>query len=461
MFFWNKNFELGIAELDDQHKRLLQLINELELAFHEGCETEHTEGLISQLVQYAVSHFRDEERLIAQNQLSPQLEQLQQGQHQQFVQYVAHLISTQQHRSSEGASQLLRFLNHWLITHILGNDRQIAVELGMIEHRPQVDHAGTVAESILLDALNESELRFRFLTDNTPVMIWMAGASGDRTYSNNTYLAYVDSQDTHPAHWQAQIHPDDFVTYLPYYENLICNPQNGEFELRLKRHDGVYHWFLENIVPRFDDSDRFVGLIGSLVDITSLKQAEEALSRSNQRLEQEVARRTRELEELLLTDPLTGVGNRRFLVERLRAEVAKSRRHHQPLSVVFTDLDHFKQINDRYGHSGGDEVLCHVAELLKDSLRNEDMIGRFGGEEFVMLLTATPLEQALLVAERIRVSLGTTPTSLEACTVTASFGVAELNPGESAEELLNRSDRALYAAKEAGRNCVMSAESSA
>jgi diguanylate cyclase (GGDEF)-like protein len=173
------------------------------------------------------------------------------------------------------------------------------------------------------------------------------------------------------------------------------------------------------------------------------------------------------LQHIGLTDPLTGVNNRRYIERRLQEEVGRTRRHGYALSGMYIDLDHFKSVNDRYGHQGGDEVLREVAARIKEELRLSDALGRFGGEEFVVLLVDAKQDAALAVAERIRASVANQPlllTSGETLNVTVSIGVATLNAVErkdaievSAQQLLARADQALYQAKQIGRNRVIGA----
>ncbi len=161
----------------------------------------------------------------------------------------------------------------------------------------------------------------------------------------------------------------------------------------------------------------------------------------------------RAMEERALSDALTGVGNRRLIVDILDREIAKLERYGGDLSVILLDLDHFKAINDRYGHGAGDRVLVESSRLIAEHLRRSDLLGRWGGEEFIVLVPETDLQGTRLLAERLRLRLAV--HRFEAVgDLTASFGVAAHLPGDSAEMLVHRADRALYEAKEAGRNTV-------
>ncbi|KAI2694297.1 GGDEF domain-containing protein [Pseudomonas sp. TNT3] len=155
-----------------------------------------------------------------------------------------------------------------------------------------------------------------------------------------------------------------------------------------------------------------------------------------------------------LRDPLTDTGNRIAMDQTLQREIDMSRRHLQPLSLLMLDIDHFKRINDDHGHSAGDEVLKAVATAIKSQLRNVDMVFRFGGEEFLILLSNTGREAAALVGERLRFATQAKEYSADGKSVelTVSLGCSTLLPGESAESLLRRADSALYVAKREGRN---------
>ena len=153
-------------------------------------------------------------------------------------------------------------------------------------------------------------------------------------------------------------------------------------------------------------------------------------------------------------DPLTGLANRRQLDEALHDALAKA----TPLALVMLDLDHFKAVNDTYGHPAGDQVLRHLADMLTDSLSGRDLAVRFGGEEFTLLLREGSLRDAMETAERIRKRLANSsilaPATGSRISVTASLGIAMAKPGETVAALIGRADAALYEAKRGGRNRV-------
>jgi diguanylate cyclase (GGDEF)-like protein len=176
---------------------------------------------------------------------------------------------------------------------------------------------------------------------------------------------------------------------------------------------------------------------------------------------QEVQRTNQRLEHLAATDPLTGVGNRRQFIARMGAEIARADRNGTPLSLLSLDLDHFKTINDKYGHPGGDAVLCGFSQKCVEAIRPYDIVARVGGEEFMVLLPGATLAAARVVGERLRTAIAGNafevgkPAPIK---VTISIGVSEFGrDGDTLDSFLGVADQRLYRAKHEGRNCVIAA----
>ena len=192
--------------------------------------------------------------------------------------------------------------------------------------------------------------------------------------------------------------------------------------------------------------------------IVELMRAEQKLAEANHHLEAEVRKRTAQLEKMATTDELTELLNRREIIRLLELEIARAERQGSALSIMMLDLDHFKAVNDRHGHQAGDRALIRAAESFKQLLRKTDFIGRIGGEEFLVILPDTDINNAFELAERVRQALQqhiTDNPSEPACTV--SIGVAQCRAGDNLYSLIQRADETLYQAKSNGRNCVYQA----
>jgi diguanylate cyclase (GGDEF)-like protein/PAS domain S-box-containing protein len=208
----------------------------------------------------------------------------------------------------------------------------------------------------------------------------------------------------------------------------------------LKHRDGRRIPVDVSVMPAIDDDGQVLGGVEIFRDASSVVALETTL---------------REMRDLAERDSLTGLANRRHLDEMLRLQHEVFRRTGQPFSVIMADVDHFKRINDTCGHQAGDQALIAFAHELETTCRPHDIVGRYGGEEFLVILRETMLADALVVADRMRQA--TPRASLAAMApqeMTASFGVAEADQFETADDLTRRADSALYQAKESGRDCV-------
>ncbi|MBO6562745.1 MAG: diguanylate cyclase [Nisaea sp.] len=189
------------------------------------------------------------------------------------------------------------------------------------------------------------------------------------------------------------------------------------------------------------------------IELMRSKAEIEAALEENQRLSRSLAEKVKELEVLATTDPLTKLYNRTKLEEEMGREISRAARYGEAFGVIMMDIDHFKQVNDQFGHQTGDRVLAEVAKVLKHCSRATDVVGRWGGEEFLVVCPETDLAGLMAKAERFRQAL----EEYEFPGVghkTSSFGIAAWRPGDAATDLLSRADAALYRAKESGRNRV-------
>ncbi len=235
--------------------------------------------------------------------------------------------------------------------------------------------------------------------------------------------------------------------YAELWQTILAgNEWRGEFLNRKK--NGELFWESASISSITDPMGSITHFIGIREDISDRKAAEEKIRLLNA-----------ELEKLALTDYLTNLNNRRFFIQRGVEEIKRAHRNNQPLALLMLDIDEFKNVNDIYGREAGDFALQQVAEVMKSSLREIDLLGRLGGEEFAALLPNTTLEDALLSAERVRETIANMSLEISgqilSKTITISVGVATITDGMSGiDELLRKADIALYRAKNNGRNCV-------
>ena len=203
------------------------------------------------------------------------------------------------------------------------------------------------------------------------------------------------------------------------------------------------------------------GVLITFDDITEIEAKNEALNRALMELEHsqgEISRQNQELQWLAARDPLTGALNRRSLTHHMDALFDEARQEGSEFSCIMVDIDHFKLVNDRYGHPIGDETIKLLTHILTECSRSGDLVGRLGGEEFVVVLPDTDINAAAQIAERMRSTVEGWDTSEIHCGlhITSSFGVAALSKGaSSAPDLLSKADKALYVAKESGRNRVI------
>lgn len=298
-------------------------------------------------------------------------------------------------------------------------------------------------------ALRESEERWQLALEGAGNGVWDWNTLTDEVkYSPHwkEMLGFADEEiGTGFNEWRSRVHPDDLPAALDSLQAYFDGKTPGYLvEHRLKCKDGHWKWVLSRgmIVAR-NTEGKPLRVIGTHADITDRKQWE-------QRLEQQAR-----------TDFLTGVANRRHFIEEAEQELARAQRYRLPLSIAMIDLDFFKAINDTYGHEMGDRVLKELAKICRATLREIDLVGRIGGEEFAVLFPQTDGVHAFEIAERLREAISAAeipmtqglPIHFEASIGIASFRESDAN----IDVLLNRADQALYEAKRIGRNRTCSA----
>lgn len=247
---------------------------------------------------------------------------------------------------------------------------------------------------------------------------------------------------------------------LPWLAIINGEPASTGSELRLRSKSGKYISYKVNASPIGATGKLARGVLVTFNDITELESKNHELGQMLDKLklgQKEIAAQNKELQYLATRDPLTGCLNRRSFFDGLRELINEEKKQENSLTCIMLDIDHFKSVNDNYGHALGDKVIKMVAAKLKEISRTNDLVGRYGGEEFCVVLPHTSAEIAAQVAERIRVSIMETviPVGNSKLNITSSFGIARwTNSLSNAEALVSRADEALYVAKESGRNRV-------
>src|SRR5436853_2455744 len=273
--------------------------------------------------------------------------------------------------------------------------------------------------------------RARRFFDLSRDMLCTANAEGYFVELNDAWSVHLGyaPDELRAVPFLERVHPDDRERTEAESAGLFEGAETLQFENRYLAKDGSWHWLRWSSQLSPDESMVYA----RATDVTHLKQ-----------IEAEREELLGQVQEMARHDQLTGLSNRRALEEQLPRAMARARRRRSPLSVAILDIDHFKDYNDSHGHLAGDEVLRACAKAWDSALRGEDMIVRFGGEEFLVLLPDTPPEQAAEIVERLR---SNTPMGQ-----TCSAGLACWDFAESIDDLLGRADKALYLAKAGGRN---------
>lgn len=252
-----------------------------------------------------------------------------------------------------------------------------------------------------------------------------------------------------------QVDPSEEERDLPWEIALNTGQTRRGINLKLEVKE-VELTFRVNAVPIQDDGGNRQGTIVSFDDVSELEEKNtllEGLLQQVSSVQAALEKKNRELGYLASRDPLTGCFNRRALYEYLDKKFATAMDSKAEFTCIMTDIDHFKNVNDTYGHSVGDEIIKMVANSIQDSLRDGDIVARYGGEEFCVILPRTPLSEACIVAERCRETIEA--QICEGVKVTSSFGVSSLEfKPEDPQALITQADEALYLSKESGRNCV-------
>lgn len=310
--------------------------------------------------------------------------------------------------------------------------------------------------------------RLSAVMEALPIGVAVVGPDAELLQSNRAFqmiwgrAAPVDTDNRYDLYQAWWTHSERGVTPEEWASNRAI--QRGETvleqELRIQRFDGQIAHVLNSAVPIRDERGQVQGCAVAMMDITSRVRAEDELRSMNAQLEgrlQEIQVLQEQLREQAIRDPLTGLYNRRYMQETFEVALAHAKRLGESIGVLLMDVDHFKSLNDRFGHKAGDLMLEALGRLLRATSRQMDIACRYGGEEFVLVMPGATLAMALQRAESWRAAFAAQRLDDSGATLqaTLSVGVAGFpDHGHSVDDLLRAADTALYLAKRAGRNCV-------
>jgi diguanylate cyclase (GGDEF)-like protein/PAS domain S-box-containing protein len=313
-------------------------------------------------------------------------------------------------------------------------------------------------------AARDAELQFRILAEAIPQIVWTAGSDGVTTYINKQWYEMTGTSvdQSLGTAWMESVHPDDRKVCWEKWKQCVDSGEPFEIEYRLNDATKGFRWYLDRAVPLRDTSGTIIKWFGTCTDIDDQMQTQELLQEQIKQHTAALMEANERLQQESIHDPLTGLYNRRYLEDTLEREVRLALRGAHSLSVIMFDLDHFKKFNDSYGHHAGDAVLRDTAGLLATSVRAEDIVCRYGGEEFVIILPMADFKTAYSRAQRICGEMRELYVLHEGTAlgrITISGGVAALpEHGVLPKQLLQAADAALYRAKKEGRDRIVAAE---
>lgn len=321
--------------------------------------------------------------------------------------------------------------------------------------------------------LEHIQRTLHFTLDIVSDGVWDWNANSGHVYRSPGWyrmLGYeVDSLENTVFTWESLIHEDDYERVMAHFNAYLSQQSDSyQIEYRCRMNDGDYLWIEDRgKVVAWNEDGSVCRMIGAHRSIQQQRLAQFAMEEKNQQLAQLIEVRThdllvanraleikvREVEALAEKDPLTGIYNRHRFDKTLRSEMERAQRYGTSLSLIIFDLDHFKQVNDLYGHTAGDKVLLNLTALIQQHIRESDLLARWGGEEFMIVAPNDKLADANAMAEKLRVLVAETQL-LDGVDITCSFGVAEYTKGDDVGALVKRADAAMYRAKTSGRNRV-------
>ncbi|MFA6972550.1 MAG: bacteriohemerythrin [Gallionella sp.] len=471
IFPWNSNFGTGIAVIDEQHRKLVDLLNNLARNLAFGVDTLELNRVFDELTDYAVYHFKTEEAIWRKYLPADEMSAAHEQVHQDFVTEVLKLKGEQAVLpGAEVVDQIVSFLTHWLAFHILDSDKHMANIVLSLQQGETLQVAKEKASAAMSGAtvvLIETVLSMYDSMSSRTLQLMREIAERQRAEERlRLSRSVIDSTleavfitdadglviDTNPAFCQdvQREHRQIVGTNIRQIKPALFSQKQMEEIWQDAADTG--HWAGELLGLNSQGAAEAVWL-----SLSAVKDRQGVIAHYVGLLSSisQLLKRQHSLEEAAHHDVLTGLPNRRLLHDRLAQAIMRSNRSGRLLVVCYLDLDGFKQVNDTLGHDAGDEVLRIVARQLNQVLRGDDTVARLGGDEFVLLLGDMDSEEdaGLLLNRLLQDIAQPIPIGNTSVLVTASIGVT-LYPSDQStpEQLLKHADEAMYIAKNNGKS---------
>jgi diguanylate cyclase (GGDEF)-like protein/hemerythrin-like metal-binding protein/PAS domain S-box-containing protein len=477
IFPWNDHFNTGIAIIDEQHRKLAQLLNMLasHIAFQSDLPALNV--IFDELAAYADYHFTTEEAIWHEYMADDPLEAGQLEGHRSFISNVIKLKSEEINLSeNKVVEEVLAFLTRWLAAHILESDRYMAMMVLAMQSGESVESAKRLAgeqmrgatralidiilaiyESLSANTLHlmreiaENHVNEDVLRTSEERLRLALGAANQGWFDLNVqtgeisvsseYVCMIgyDPASFHSSfdEWKNALHPEDRDNLLQGFGECLQTGEPKTMEYRRRNGNGSWQWISSvGKVVSWNQNKQPLRMIGIHTDITARKLTEARI------------------EKLAHFDQLTGLPNRLQMNDRFNYALNLAQRSGETLAVLFLDLDHFKNINDTLGHSIGDRLLMEMANRIKHALREEDTVSRLGGDEFILILPNADETGVTHVATKLLEMIARTCTlDQHELVTTASIGIAIFpTDGRDFETLMKNADAAMYRVKQDKRN---------
>lgn len=379
IFIWNDSFKTGVGTIDKQHKKLVDLLNQLDESLAIEGDKQIVISLLDELVEYTQYHFQSEEDFMLSHEYDNKAFKEHQHVHQQFVDQIKQAQKDCHANPAKVTDELLDFLVQWLINHILLTDKQMASDVLGIPKKSEKQSNIDILQNNLYGALRESESRFKELADILPALIWINNAEGKRIFVNKQFsvMTGLAAADCVKGEWAKLIHAEDIKSLQATYEQVKIMHKPLETEYRLLQKNGDEIWILETIVPRLRKNGQISGFMGCGIDISKQKQIEKSLEetvekrtlqlqKTNQVLEQE------KQEQVLLIDELKETQGHLIQSEKMASigQLAAGVAHeiNNPLGYIYSNLNTLKNyLSDL-------EKVASIAEKMASELPADNLL---------------------------------------------------------------------------------------